>query len=203
MSQYPNDPFFNTLFNMSQSDSSSSSSPSTPSSAHPISSQGYFLRTDTHNIGRPERGVKLLGGAVSRDAGFISDLSAKRAARAVDLMGLLPRLRDPQSELLLLRSCMGVAKLLFGLRTCQPPFVENAVSCFDKGLREAIEDIVVCGGGFFGDLQWRVATLPLRLGGLGLSSARDVATYAFVASRSETKKKLGHARDFPPSMTFA
>ncbi|PWA97148.1 No apical meristem (NAM) protein [Artemisia annua] len=82
---------------------------------------------------------------------------------------------------------MGVAKLLFGLRTCQPPLVENVVSCFDKGLREAIEDIVVCGGGaFFGDLQWRVATLPLRLGGLGLSSARDVATYAFVASRSES-----------------
>ncbi|PWA46516.1 reverse transcriptase domain-containing protein [Artemisia annua] len=48
------------------------------------------------DISRPERGVKLLGGVVSRDAGFISDLSAKRAARAVDLMGLLPRLRDPQ-----------------------------------------------------------------------------------------------------------
>jgi hypothetical protein len=102
------------------------------------------------DIGRPEQGVKLLGGAVSCDAGFISDLSAKRAARAVDLMGLLPRLRDPQSELLLLRSCMGVAKLLFGLRTCQPLFVENVVSCFDKGLREAIEDIVVCGGLFLG-----------------------------------------------------
>ncbi|MCI80108.1 hypothetical protein A2U01_0101379, partial [Trifolium medium] len=30
----------------------------------------------------------------------------KRAVRAVKLMHLLPRLRDPQSELILLRSCM-------------------------------------------------------------------------------------------------
>ncbi|MFS7911951.1 hypothetical protein Hanom_Chr02g00124051 [Helianthus anomalus] len=75
-------------------------------------------------------------------------------------MGHLPLLRDPQIELLLLRSCMGVAKLLFGLR-------------------EAIKNIVVCGGSFFGDLQWRIVTLPMRLGGLGLLSARDVAAYAF------------------------
>ena len=30
-------------------------------------------------IGRPDRGVKLLGGAVSRDEGFISALAVKRA----------------------------------------------------------------------------------------------------------------------------
>ncbi|MFS7988394.1 hypothetical protein Hanom_Chr11g01034341 [Helianthus anomalus] len=68
--------------------------------------------------------------------------------RSVDIMGHLPLLWDPPSELLLLRSCMGVAKFLFGLRTCQPPFVDDVVSCFNKGLREAIENIVVCGGPF-------------------------------------------------------
>ncbi|MFS8000557.1 hypothetical protein Hanom_Chr12g01179831 [Helianthus anomalus] len=80
-------------------------------------------------------------------------------------MGRLKCLKDPQSELLLLRSCMGVAKLLFGLRTCQPSYVGEAVSVFDKGLRNTIEDIVVCGGAFFGDLQWRLASLPTRFGG--------------------------------------
>ncbi|GKE54220.1 putative reverse transcriptase domain-containing protein [Tanacetum coccineum] len=105
---------------------------------------GLFPR----DIGRPTLGVKLLGGAVSRDAGFISSLAVKRASRAVELMSLLPRLRDPQSELLLLRSCMGVAKLLFGLRTCQPMYIGEAVSIFDNGLRRAIEAIVVCGGPF-------------------------------------------------------
>ncbi|GKF52551.1 hypothetical protein Tco_0159461, partial [Tanacetum coccineum] len=57
-------------------------------------------------------------------------------------MSLLPSLRDPQSELLLLRSCMGVAKLLFGLRTCQPMYIGEAVSIFDNGLRRVIEAIV-------------------------------------------------------------
>ncbi|PWA43054.1 reverse transcriptase domain-containing protein [Artemisia annua] len=118
-----------------------------------------------NDIGRPSLGVKLLGGAVSRDAGFISGLVKKRASSAIDMMRLLPQLGDPQSELLLLRSCMGIAKLFFGLRTCQPVYVEEAALLFDKGLREAIEDMVVCGGPFFGDLQWRLASLPIRFGG--------------------------------------
>nr|GEZ57009.1 hypothetical protein [Tanacetum cinerariifolium] len=54
---------------------------------------------------RPPLGVKLLGGAVSRDAYFISGLVMRRAANAVDLMSLLSQLHDPQSELLLLQSC--------------------------------------------------------------------------------------------------
>jgi hypothetical protein len=66
--------------------------------------------------------------------------------------------------------------------------MEEAISRFDNGLREAIEGIVVCGGPFFGDFQWRMASLPMRLGGLGLLSARDVAVYAFVASRAQSWK---------------
>lgn len=143
-------------------------------------------------IGRPDRGVKLLGGAVSRDEGFISALAVKRAWRAVELMKRLPLLGDPQSELLLLRSCMGVAKLLFGLRTCQPSCSGEAVDVFDNGLRSAVEDIVTCGGPFFGDLQWRVASLPFRYGGLGLLSAKDVSSYAFVASRVQSWELQDH-----------
>ena len=102
--------------------------------------------------------VKLLGGAVSRDSSFIRSLAIKRAENAVNLMRLLPQLSDPQSELLLLRSCMGIAKLFFGLRTCQPVHMEEAEIFFDNGLCGAIEDIVVCGGPFFGDIQWRIAS---------------------------------------------
>ncbi|MCI75011.1 hypothetical protein A2U01_0096277, partial [Trifolium medium] len=31
--------------------------------------------------------------------------------------------------------------------------------------RGAVEDIVVGGGPFFRDLQWRVASLPIKVGG--------------------------------------
>ncbi|GJZ17711.1 putative reverse transcriptase domain-containing protein [Tanacetum coccineum] len=113
----------------------------------------------------------------------------RRAANVVDSMGLLPQLHDPQSELLLLRSCKAVIlpspkrelnlatlskrrnvwvlpSFFFGLRTCQPVHMEEAALFFDKGLRGSIENMVVCGGPFFGDLQWRLSSLPIRFGGL-------------------------------------
>ncbi|GJR72939.1 putative reverse transcriptase domain-containing protein [Tanacetum coccineum] len=145
-----------------------------------------------NDIGRLTLGVKLLGGEISRDAGFISSLAVKRASRAMEQMSLLPSLQDPQSELLLLRSCMSVAKLLFGLRTCQPMYIGEAVSIFNNGLRRAIEAIVVCEGPFFGDFQWRLASLPIWFGGLGLCSAEDVSTYAFVASRAQSWSLQDH-----------
>jgi len=57
---------------------------------------------------------------------------------------------------------------------------------FDKELREAVEDIVVGGCPFFGDLQWRLASLPFRFGGLSLYSALKAFSYAFVASRAQS-----------------
>ncbi|MFS8030320.1 hypothetical protein Hanom_Chr17g01532621 [Helianthus anomalus] len=86
----------------------------------------------------------------------------------------------------------GVAKLLFGPRTYQPHLMVDAASRFDNGPREAIEDIVVGGGPFFGDFQWRLASLPMRLGGLGLLSAREVGVYAFVASRAQSWELQDH-----------
>ncbi|GKB22508.1 hypothetical protein Tco_0861909 [Tanacetum coccineum] len=138
------------------------------------------------DVRSPSLGVKLLGGAVSRDADFISGLAMRKAANVVDLMSLLPQLHDPQSELLLLRSCMGIAKLFFGLRTCQPAYMEEAALFFDKGLCGSIKNIVVYGGPFFGDLQWSLASLPIRFVGLGLYSAKVVSFYAFLASRAQS-----------------
>lgn len=63
---------------------------------------------------------------------------------------------------------MDIANLFFGLRTCQPIHMEEVAMVFDKKLREAVEDIVVGGGPFFGDLQWMLASLPIRFGGLSL-----------------------------------
>ncbi|GJS63875.1 hypothetical protein Tco_0678439 [Tanacetum coccineum] len=63
--------------------------------------------------------------------------------------------------------------------------MEEEALFFDKALRGLIENIVVCGGPFFG-LQWRLASLPIRLGGLGLYSEKEASSYAFVASRAQS-----------------
>ncbi|MCI24618.1 hypothetical protein A2U01_0045803, partial [Trifolium medium] len=56
---------------------------------------------------------------------------------------------------------MGIAKLYFGLKTSQPIHMEEATVLFDKELQAAIEDSVVEGGLFFGDLQWSAASLSI------------------------------------------
>jgi hypothetical protein len=76
---------------------------------------------------------------------------------------------------------MGIAKLFFSLRTFQPIHMEEATVLFDKELRAAVKDIIVGGCSFFGDFQCRIASLHIKCGGLGLYSAVEAASYAFVA----------------------
>ncbi|GJR85325.1 hypothetical protein Tco_0209336 [Tanacetum coccineum] len=64
--------------------------------------------------------------------------------------------------------------------------MEEAALFFDKGLHGSIENIVVCDGPFFGDLQCPLTSLPIRFGGLGLYSAKVVSSYAFIASRAQS-----------------
>jgi len=57
---------------------------------------------------------------------------------------------------------------------------------FDKELCGEIEYIVVDIGPFFWDLQWRLASLPIRFGRFGLYSAVEDSSYVFVASRTHS-----------------
>ncbi|GJT48790.1 putative reverse transcriptase domain-containing protein [Tanacetum coccineum] len=113
-----------------------------------------------HNISRPLHGVKLLGGVVSVDFGFSSELVMKRVAKTIVLMDAVAKINDPQCELLLLRACTGIYKLYFAMRTCPPRVFESAQRSFDVALRSALERIVTASGPGFGDWQWRLATLP-------------------------------------------
>ncbi|ORY26748.1 hypothetical protein BCR33DRAFT_725977 [Rhizoclosmatium globosum] len=66
-------------------------------------------------------------------------------------------LHDPQCQLLLLRACLGIPKLV-------------GVSDFDAVLRKALTNIFLLTG------------LPLSSGGLGISQASHLVHYAYVAS---------------------
>jgi hypothetical protein len=45
--------------------------------------------------------------------------------------------------------------------------MEETIVLFHRELRAAVENIMVGGSPFFGDLQWRLASLPIKFGGLG------------------------------------
>lgn len=91
-------------------------------------------------------GVNFLRGTASRDEWFIEGLFLKRIVRVVELLHLLSQQMDSQSKLLQLWLCMGIVKLFFGLRACQPIW-------FDKEFQRTVEDIKIGEGVFFMDLQ--------------------------------------------------
>nr|GEW63015.1 hypothetical protein [Tanacetum cinerariifolium] len=116
------------------------------------------------NISRPLNGVKLLGGSVSLDEGFCQDLALKRVSKTISLMEAVHKLHDPQCGLLLLHNYAG----------------------FDQALRDSLEKVVTASGPGFGDWRWWFATLPIKLGGLGILSAGDIIQYVFLASCLKT-----------------
>ncbi|GJW87203.1 putative reverse transcriptase domain-containing protein [Tanacetum coccineum] len=117
-------------------------------------------------------------------------------SKTIGLLNAVAKINDPQCELLLIRACAGVSKLYFAMRTCPPRVFESAQLSFDMALRFALERIITASGPGFGDWQWRIATLPLTFGGLGIYSAGDVLNYAFIASRlqSATLHGLSYSR---------
>ena len=79
-----------------------------------------------------------------------------------------------------------VGRLFYAMRTCPPDSFRGAQVQFDLALRASLEKIVTASGPGFGDWQWRLVTLPIKMGGLGIFAAGDVINYAFLASRLQT-----------------
>lgn len=134
------------------------------------------------DIGRPSNGVKLLGGPVSLDPSFISDMMLTRVNKTVQLMDAIKKLKDPQSEMLLLRNCTGVSRLYFAMRTTNPAALQSATDVYDDHLLKYLRLLITGDGAGFGPLQQRLATLPIKDGGLGIYTMVDTRTYCFLAS---------------------
>ncbi|GJS43084.1 hypothetical protein Tco_0568127 [Tanacetum coccineum] len=90
----------------------------------------------------------------------------KRVAKTIILMDTVATINDPQCELLLLHSCIGISKLYFSMRTCLPCIFESAQCSFDGALCSSLERIITASGPGFGDWQWMLANLPFAFGGL-------------------------------------
>lgn len=58
----------------------------------------------------------------------------KKAFKTIELMHLLPNLWDPQSDLVLLQSSIGISKLVFGLITFKENHMKETNILFDKEL---------------------------------------------------------------------
>ena len=95
-------------------------------------------------------------------------------AHLIDRLALI---EDPQVRISLLRACAST-RPGFWMRTMSPPLTADAAVSFDARLRASLSDSLLTP---LTDHAWTLATLPCRLGGLGITSAhatRHVAHYA-------------------------
>lgn len=98
--------------------------------------------------------------------------------RMIDRLGLI----SSQDALLLLRASFGVPRVQHMMR-CSPSVDHPALDEFDKSLRTAVSRITNAD---LTDLQWKQASLPIRMGGLGVRRVASLALPAFLASAAST-----------------
>ena len=96
-------------------------------------------------------------------------------------------LLDRHPSLFLLKNCFSMSKLMYLLRS-SPTFQHpDLLADFDDCLKSCATDICNVS---FEDIGWIHATLPIRLGGIGLHRASDLALPTYLASTSVSQSLI-------------
>ena len=118
------------------------------------------------------------------DESFFQKLVNQSITKVLYLWSLIVDLEDPQVELHLLGSCLGVCKINHLLRTVPSNLISDQLTLFDCNLHLSLSEII---GSPISNTSWKQASLPFRLGGLGLRQACSTAAAAFTASVNLSK----------------
>eukprot|EP00884_Botryococcus_braunii_P022649 jgi/Botrbrau1/9068/Bobra.0376s0038.1 len=137
-------------------------------------------------VNETRAGLIVLGAAVTVSVEYAASVAQAHVDAVAASLQRLPILRNPQAELLLLRSCLGTCKVVFTARTMPPAAAAQALVTFDMLQTQVLESIVTAGGGGFGPLQQTLAGLPIAQGGLGVTKATSLLPYAYLASVTQT-----------------
>ena len=105
---------------------------------------------------------------------------------------LLGDVEDRQVELHLLCSCLAVCKITRLLRCVTPDVVQPYLPRFDSLLRASLDRICRCG---LSDSAWCQATLPFRLGGLGLCDSVSTNVPAYLGCCNDVCSLSGSLLD--------
>jgi len=138
-------------------------------------------------------GVELLGGSVTRDPEFASSVALSRATKVCN--GIKTVLRffgsdDPQLCLMLLRACLGMVKMVYCLRTTDPQHLTQSSALLHETLYSALRFLHVgdVNNVRFGIFHLHLTSLPIRLGGLGISLPDDLLKFSNLASQLDSQK---------------
>jgi hypothetical protein len=130
-----------------------------------------------------DSGVEFLGCGIG-DSAFSEKLLRKRMAAVKTLQERILLLDDTQMELSLLRTCASSCKISNLLRCSDPRDILRLLDSFDESILSTLEDIISVP---LSPSACKQAILPIRLGGLGLTSAADTCFAAFLGCIGKTK----------------
>ena len=128
-------------------------------------------------------GFDLLGAPIGEKA-FCENYVRKRITNIEAALKKLELIDDPQVERLLLRSCLGLPRFMFALRSAPPEDISEAIKDFDAMVTAVLKERL---GIALTDLQETQARFPEALGGLGVERAETVAESAFLGNVLATR----------------
>ena len=111
----------------------------------------------------------------------------------------LESLGDPHSASLVLRQCFSACKVNWVLRTAEPACAAWTADQVTPLIRNAWETIL---GTNVGDAQWDLATLPIRMGGCGITSPLTVCEAASVSSWLSATASIAELSPSTPEASF-
>lgn len=136
----------------------------------------WSLFPDT--IQRNTDGITLLGAPIGSPS-YIKAFASKRVEACRQTIHSTFDLQDPQSELILLRACTGVTKIIFLIRTVPPQLIQDELTSFDYHVDEALDHIL---GSPVANDNRKLWSLPFSMGGFGIPRALDLCYSAFTGS---------------------
>jgi Reverse transcriptase (RNA-dependent DNA polymerase) len=125
--------------------------------------------------------AELLGAPLSQQEA-LNDILNSVVSRLTSTMNKLEQI-PRQDALLILRCSIGAPRLIHILR-CAPCHDHPGLTKFDEGLRAGTESILNIA---LSDDQWLQASMPIRMGGLGIRRASSLALPAFLASAASSQ----------------
>ena len=134
----------------------------------------------------PLAGVVVLGVPVGSDE-FVTRMVLQRVRELGLVVPLLGLLRDAQMEYLLLRCCAH-PRVSHLMRAVPPGLALPGARQHDDTIREGLQRILP--GAVLSDRGLRVAGLPVRIGGLGLTPAVRVSPAAYLGSWAQVAAPL-------------
>ena len=123
-------------------------------------------------------GITLLGAPIGSDT-FVRDFVDKKVTSLDASLVKLSGLHCPHSTSLILRSCLGACKVTYLLRVINLQHGRPLAGAVSSLLRGAWSDL--CGAPL-NPAAWALATLPIRLGGLGALDPSEFVDFAALTS---------------------